>query len=357
MFVTFLTVLEERSFSRAAERLGYVQSTVTAQIRLLEQACGKKLFDRLPRGVEPTRAGLEAAAYAARFVRLSEGLKEAMASLDEPQGSLHVQALESFSTAHLTPVLEAFVSRYPRIRLELAGGFLQETAEAVAAGRAELGLVPADPGRGELSFEPLLTERLVWVASPQVGRRWRADGWDALSAERVIGFGGRCMYHTLAERLLQQYASAYNVPRRAPAPMVFASPEMIRQAVRCGLGFALLPQTTVHADIAAGVLDELPLNDAISPDSAAPNPGSAAPVFIEPPGASLTALYAGSIATACTEPPDAPSAADPLLLTHGLIRAKHRELSTPARLFREALLEHFDDSYRSAKANIPPVHS
>lgn len=46
---------KKKNFSRAADRLGYVQSTVTSHIQLLEQACGQRLFHRLSRGVKPTR--------------------------------------------------------------------------------------------------------------------------------------------------------------------------------------------------------------------------------------------------------------------------------------------------------------
>jgi DNA-binding transcriptional LysR family regulator len=312
--LTFLAVLEEGSFSRAAERLGYVQSTVTAHIRQLEEACGKKLFNRLPRGVEPTAAGLEAAGFARRFVQLGEALSESMASLDEPRGNVRVQALEAFCTAHMTPVLEPFARRYPRIRLQLESGILQEIADAVASGRVELGLVPADPGRGELLFTPLCEERLVWVGSPQLAQRWREAGWDALGSERVIGFGGRCLFHTLAEQQLHGLAQSYGA-RYTAAPMVFASAEMIRQAVRCGLGFTLLPESAVAADLAAGALAELPL-----------------------PSFSPARADGGSSAAAAAP---APAPRDPLLLTHGLIRARGRELATPARLFAEATLQHF----------------
>ncbi|WP_309273281.1 LysR family transcriptional regulator [Paenibacillus sp.] len=61
---TFIVVMEEQSFSRAADKLGYVQSTVTTHIQLLEQACGQKLFHRLSRGVKPTAAGEKLMKYA-----------------------------------------------------------------------------------------------------------------------------------------------------------------------------------------------------------------------------------------------------------------------------------------------------
>ena len=75
---TFIAVFEEKSISRAAERLGYVQSTVTIQLRALEEAFGERLFDRLPRGVEPTEAGVKAAPYFYRFIQLGEVMQEAM---------------------------------------------------------------------------------------------------------------------------------------------------------------------------------------------------------------------------------------------------------------------------------------
>lgn len=92
--VTFLAVWKEGTISGAAAKLGYVQSTVTAHIQLLEQSCGQKLFHRLPRGVKPTEAGEKLARYARQFAQLGQSLQEALNSLEQPRGAVWIRALE-----------------------------------------------------------------------------------------------------------------------------------------------------------------------------------------------------------------------------------------------------------------------
>jgi DNA-binding transcriptional LysR family regulator len=86
-FKTFLAVMEEKSFSRAADKLGYVQSTVTTHIQFLENACKQKLFHRLSRGVKPTAAGEKLVKFAYQFVQLGSSIEEAMGEIEQPRGT------------------------------------------------------------------------------------------------------------------------------------------------------------------------------------------------------------------------------------------------------------------------------
>lgn len=289
--VTFLAVLETGSFSRAALKLGYVQSSVTAQIARLEEITGRRLFDRRPRGVAPTAAGERFASFARRYAQLGEALEQALGSLDEPAGTVRIRTLEAFCAAYLPELLQQFLARYPRIRLQLQTGFHADIADAVAAGEADLGLVPQDPSRRELDFTPLAEVELAWIAPPGTAALPDpyAAGGDASAlpaAAAYIGFGSRCMYHGLGIRQLEALGAS---PADA---MEFASMEMIRHTVRSGMGIALVPRKAVEADLEAGLLARLPGLPSVK-------------------------------------------------LMHGLIRAKGRELTAPARLLEESLTAFF----------------
>ncbi|WP_218092756.1 LysR family transcriptional regulator [Paenibacillus solanacearum] len=249
-FRTLLVVMEEKSISKAAEKLGYVQSTVTTQIRLLEEAFGRKLFDRLPRGVMPTEAGRIAAAYAQRFLQLGSELEAELRETGEPSGPVRLRVLESFGAAMLWESLQSFLSAYPNVELRLDTGFQSDTVEAVVSGQADLGLVPEDPDEAELSFEPLLADELVWIASPQAAETIGALGWEALKPLKVIGFGPRCLYTRHAsERLAENGAGCRGM-------IEFASAEMIKRSVESGLGLAYLPRLNVAKELAEGKLAE-----------------------------------------------------------------------------------------------------
>lgn len=247
---TFVAVAKTNSVSKAAQQLGYVQSTVTTHVRLLEEACGRRLLDRLPRGVELTEAGRRLAAYAHRFLALGEELEHALREDAEPQGLVRLRALESFCVVYLGDVLQRYLQRCPAVELELGGGFHRDTVEAVLAQRADLGIVPADPQRPELLFEPLVRSELVWVAGPELAAATGREGWAALARQRIIGFGSRCMYTGAAEELLRHNNTA------CWGRIEYDSMEMIKQAVASGLGAALVPRCHIAQELAAGTLQE-----------------------------------------------------------------------------------------------------
>src|SRR3712207_4358304 len=102
----FCTVVERRSFSEAAERLGVTQPAVSLQIRALEERLGQRLLDRSGRRVEPTEAGARLYRGARRLLAAEEQLLAEVA--DDETGELHGTLAIGASTgpgAHLVPLL------------------------------------------------------------------------------------------------------------------------------------------------------------------------------------------------------------------------------------------------------------
>ncbi|EHB66019.1 LysR family transcriptional regulator [Paenibacillus lactis] len=284
--VTFLTVVGEGSFSRAADKLGYVQSTVTSQIQMLEQICGNKLFHRLSRGVKPTDAGEKLAVYARQFVQLGQMLEEDLGSLERPRGPVRVRALESFCVTRLSGFLNPFFAEYPEVTLLLETGFQGDIVDQVASHEIDFGIVPKDPEREDILFEPLVEENLVLVCSNELASRIRSEDWSGLTGVQVIGFGSRCVYHNDGLRILAELG----LPASAPQAE-FPSTEMIRSMVACGLGIAFVPEITMEKELATGTVVSIPLPK-------------------------------------------------PVRMNHGLIWHRDRVLGTPAKVFREKLLEY-----------------
>lgn len=282
-FITFLSVLEEGSFSRSADKLGYVQSTVTAHIQQLENACGQKLFHRMPRGVQPTEAGHSLAEYARQFRQLGTLLEEQMTRFDEPRGEVRMRTMESFCVTRLGRFLPGFFSEYPDVTLRLDTGFQGDIVEETLRHAIDFGIVPRDPGRDDLLFEPLVTEPMVFAASPTLADRINRSGWESLNQERIIGFGPRCLYQTVAGSLLEGNGL------RGLDQVEFPSTELIRQMVSYGRGVAFLPRAAITEQLNSGSIAEIPL-------------------------------------------------ADPVTLTHGLITHKDRALSAAAKIFKSRLI-------------------
>ncbi|MFS0726968.1 LysR family transcriptional regulator [Paenibacillus sp. 1P07SE] len=285
--VTFLAVRDEGTISGAAAKLGYVQSTVTSHIQLLEQSCGQKLFHRLPRGVKTTEAGDKLTIYARQFAQLGQSLGEALHSLEHPRGAVSVRALETFCVTRLTGFIPPFLSRYPETSIYLETGFQGDIVEQVLSHSIDFGIVPKDPGREELLFDPLIEEKMVLVGSAELARTIATQGWNQLNGVQMIGFGPRCLYQTDGYKILTEMGlPAEN--RQAE----FSSTELIRQLITGGMGIAYLPEAAMARELAEGVAALLPMSQ-------------------------------------------------PVTLTHGLLRHRDRVLNTPAKVFRQALLDYF----------------
>lgn len=250
-FITFLSVLEEGSFSRSAEKLGYVQSTVTSHIQQLELACGQRLFNRMSRGVQPTEAGSALAGYARQFRQLGALLEEQMSRLDEPRGEVRLRTMESFCVTRLGRFLPSFFAGYPDVSLGLETGFQGDIVEATLRHTIDFGIVPRDPGRDDLLFEPLIAEPMIFVASSKLVEHMDQAGQPALAHERVIGFGPRCLYQTVAISLLEEHGA------RGSDHFEFPSTELIRQMISYGSGIAFLPRIAVQSQLESGEFVEL----------------------------------------------------------------------------------------------------
>ncbi|PWW05141.1 DNA-binding transcriptional LysR family regulator [Paenibacillus cellulosilyticus] len=243
---TFQAVMEERSFSRAADKLGYVQSTVTTHIAQLEKASGRRLFDRLPRGVEPTDAGMALARFAEQFAALSQALADELQRTEHPSGVLRIRALESYCVARLPRILAQYAERYEAVELQLSTGFMNDICERVLDGRDELGIVPRDPMHEGLIFTPIVQEQMVWVSAT-------TDRANRSRKRAYISYGNQCYYHGVGEQLLREAGYTEMAHLRYP------SVELIKRMVQSGYGISLLPLVNVTDEIRAGQLIKLAL--------------------------------------------------------------------------------------------------
>jgi len=160
----FVAVAEEKSFTRAAERLHMQQPPLSQQLKALESQLGTILFDRLPRGVELTAAGeafledaravlVDVSAATARAKRVGSGV----------EGTLAVGLASSAATHAVVPsLIAAFHERYPEVYLKFVEGNAATLTEAVVAREADVALLRAPVDQPpEVRFQRLLQEPMV----------------------------------------------------------------------------------------------------------------------------------------------------------------------------------------------------
>lgn len=119
---TFVQAAGLESFSRAAEMLGYSQSAITVQIRLLEEELGTRLFDRMGKKIALTPQGKCFLEHAHKILYEVERTKSSMHEGDELRDSLHIGTIESLCTAKFPEFLSCFRSRYPKVKVKITLG-------------------------------------------------------------------------------------------------------------------------------------------------------------------------------------------------------------------------------------------
>ncbi|MFF7450668.1 MULTISPECIES: LysR substrate-binding domain-containing protein [unclassified Streptomyces] len=255
LLVTFEKVATVLSFTRAAAELTYAQSSVTSQVRALEDSLGTPLFDRLGSRIRLTEAGERLLPYARQIIELSEEARAAVVDAEEPSGSLAVGTMESLTSYRLPPLLELFHHRYPKVRLSLRTTLGDETRQALRQGTYDVGfLMEPETEHPGLESRVLAPEPLVLVAAPghPLAAKSPALKTEDLTEVQLVGTEPGCPYRDLFESELVHRTGS------PPPFMEFGTIEATKRGVAGGLGVALLPRVTVAAELASGVLAELP---------------------------------------------------------------------------------------------------
>lgn len=161
---TLVAVAEAGGFSAAARRLGLRQSTVSQHIKQLEDATGRRLFDRDTHRVALTVNGQAVLDHARQVLDAHAGLDRYL-SATPLRGRLRIGASEDFVLSALPDVLAGFVRRFPEVDLELTAGLSDLLYDAYDAGRLDMIFVKRRAGdrRGVTAWR----EPIVWAARPE----------------------------------------------------------------------------------------------------------------------------------------------------------------------------------------------
>ncbi|HYE47954.1 MAG TPA: LysR substrate-binding domain-containing protein [Azospirillaceae bacterium] len=229
---TFAMIVDCGSFTRAAERLGRTQSTISLQMKRLEDDLRHPVFDRTARGIHLTAAGEVLLTYARRILDLAG---EARARLREPEmeGTVRLGTPEDFATVHLPEALASFSRANPRVRLDVRCDFTLNLLEGFARGEFDLVLVKREP-QGPEGGVRVWREPLVWAGSPAFFR----PAPDAGPLPLVLA-PRPDVYRKRALEALEAAGLTWRI--------VYTSPSLagIQAAVRAGLGITVLPREMV----------------------------------------------------------------------------------------------------------------
>jgi DNA-binding transcriptional LysR family regulator len=240
-----MTVANERSFSRAAEKLARTQPAVSLALQRLESELGEKLLDRSAKDVVLTDAGRTVLEYARRFQNLESELDNSIAELrDHSAGRLVIGANES-TGLYLLHHIERYRRMYPKVKVQVRRSFSSRIPAEIVDGNLELGVISYQPRDERLQSRVIFTDSLAFVVSPKhrLAKR-REVPISELGDEIFVAHNVLSPYRDIVLRAFQERGVRLNMDIEMPTV------EMIRWMVEENQGVAFLPRMCVDQEIA-----------------------------------------------------------------------------------------------------------
>lgn len=246
-----LTVAQERSFTRAAARLGVSPSALSHTLRQLESRVGLRLLTRTTRSVAPTEAGERLlAVLAPNFGSIDAALGELAELRDSPSGTLRITASDHAARSVLWPVLRGFLEQYPEICVEVIS---DSSLTDIVAERFDAGVRLGEQVAQDMIATPIgPPTRLVVVGAPAYLRTHAAPRTPRELVDhtcinlRFLTQGGLYAWE------FEKDGHPLNV--RVGGRLIFNNVDRIVDAAVDGFGLAYVPEDLVAAQVAAGRL-------------------------------------------------------------------------------------------------------
>jgi DNA-binding transcriptional LysR family regulator len=251
----FCAVVEKRSFSQAADRLGVTQPAVSLQVRALEKRLGQQLLDRSGRRVEPTEAGLRLYRGAQRLLALEEQILDEVGGDRDGEigGELRIGASTGPAAVAVPVLLGEFHRRHPAVHVSLSVHDTHRVAELVAERELELGIVGAARRLRGVRYEPFLKDEVILAVPP--GHRFAGQTvtLDDLRDEELILMQDGAGVRQIVDDALR---SAGTRIRDLDVRLELGLQESVRSAVLAGYGVTFISRSAIESDLQRGALAE-----------------------------------------------------------------------------------------------------
>ncbi len=227
---SFVSVVDTGGFTRAGERVHRTQSTVSQQIRKLEESLGYPLLHRNGKQATPTEEGERLVSYARRILALEQEARDVV-TRPASEGVVRLGIPEDFAAYRLTELLSDFIRSRPGLRLDVRSALSTQTRRALERGELDLALFKREAGEdGGLASWP---ERLHWVTSRQHPIDYRRDPLPLVAADQG------CLYRNRMIHALETAGRAWHI--------AYTSHNLagIQAAISVGLGVSVLPEIAI----------------------------------------------------------------------------------------------------------------
>ena len=250
---TFATVADLGSFTAAARRLGYSQSTISFQIRQIEEELDVRLFDRFGHTIRLTLQGQQVLSYAHELDRISQDLTRALSASDSPRGIVRLATADSLSYSLFKDSFADFQKRCPEISLKIVTGGTDSLFDLLDHNEADL-LITLDAHIYQSEYHIASEEEVPvhFVCAP--GAPFAPEGTvdlDQLTACPFLLTEKGMSYR----RIMDEWLAARSIEL---CPILESGNTSLLCALAAeGLGIALLPDYVTETDVRDGRLIRL----------------------------------------------------------------------------------------------------
>ena len=233
----FVAVAHTGSITKAADRLGYVQSNITARIHHLENRLGTSLFHRHPRGVSLTSSGEILLRYAERILNLCQEAEQAVQDTTTPSGPLRIGTMETTAATRLPVILAEYHQQFPKVELSLMTGPTAHLIDAVLNYEIDGAFVAGPIDHPLLENSAIIEEELVLISNREDMNA--TYDWSDLGHRTLVVFREGCSYR----KQLEQWLDYNGIQSRTVIEL--GTVDGILGCVAAGLGISLVPRSLV----------------------------------------------------------------------------------------------------------------
>ncbi len=251
-----IAVAQEKSFSRAAERLHRTQPAISQAIRRLETEIGEPLFDRSSKDGTMTAAGRLLLGHAHQMLNLRLSAHAAIKELKGlHRGKLSLSANE-YTVMYLLPLLPVFRARHPHIKIEVKRSLASRISSEILARETEIGIVSFKPNDTAITSVAVLTDELALIVPPNHPLAdKKVVSVRELGAESFIAHNVPSPYREKVVRTFEKYRTPLNISLEMPTL------EAIKRFVEGGMGVALVPKLAAQNEIRRGQVAALTVRE------------------------------------------------------------------------------------------------
>lgn len=247
---TFLKIVQWNSFTKAADDLGYVQSTVTTQIKQLEEELGVLLFERIGNHIKLTEAGQKFTSYAYELSAMIKQAKSAVMEDDIPSGLLRIGVVDSLCSNVLPELVKEYSDKYTQVKLSLEIAPSIELEQMLKNGQVDAAIyLGLNSIQDTMIVSDTFVQQLVVVSSANnLCTDRKRISLKEISNEKMILTEKECQYH---KAIMQLFDKAGYLP---DVLLETGNTEIIKKFVEAGAGLSFLPEVTVLKEIEKGEL-------------------------------------------------------------------------------------------------------